>query len=238
MPLRRIARDWDSRQLVASSPQPCENAHYALLLQATSYWLQAMLVVDVEASGTEPLKHSIVSVGALDFSNPSNRFYEECRVWEGSHIMDEALLVNGFTKEQIIDPKKQSEADLIHAFLHWSESVAERTLSGQNVSFDRDFLKAAAERAGHTDWPFAHRTIDTHTLAYMHMIQHGLQPPVEHRRSALNLDAVLNYCGIPKEPEPHNALTGALSHAEVVARLLYGRKLLPEFMEFEIPWKK
>jgi len=59
-----------------------------------------------------------------------------------------------------------------------------------------------------------------------------------HRRSALDLDAVLNYCGIPEEPAPHNALTGALSHAEVIARLLYGRKLLPEFEEFAIPWKQ
>ena len=197
-----------------------------------------MLVVDVEASGVEAHKHSIVSVGALDLSNPSNRLYEECRVWDGAHIMDEALKVNGFTKEQITDAKKQSEADLIHAFLHWSGSLEERTLAGQNVSFDRDFLKAAAERAGHTDWPFAYRTIDTHTLCYMHMIQRGLQPPVRHRRSALNLDAVLKYCGIPEEPDPHNALTGALSHAECIARLLYDRKLLPEFTQFEIPWKK
>lgn len=196
-----------------------------------------MLVVDVEASGTEPWKHSIVSIGALDFANPTNRFYGECRVWDGAHIMDEALEVNGFTKEQITDPKKESEADLTHAFIQWSDGLAERTFAGQNVSFDRDFVKYAAERAGHTDWPFAHRTIDTHTLCYMHMINRGIQPPVSHRRSALNLDAVLNYCGIPEEPNPHNALTGALSHAEVISRLLYGRKLLPEFTQFEIPWK-
>ena len=194
-----------------------------------------MLVVDVEASGTEPKKHSIVSVGALDLANPTNRFYEECRVWDGAHIMDEALEVNGFTKDEITDAKKQSEADLIHAFLHWSEGLEERTLAGQNVSFDRDFLKAAAERAGHTDWQFAYRTIDTHTLCYMHMVTHGTRPPVAHRRSALDLDAVLNYVGIPAEPTPHNALTGALSHAEAISRLLYGRKLLPEFKEFEIP---
>lgn len=197
-----------------------------------------MIIVDVESSGTEAHKHSIVSVGALDFANPSNRFYEECRVWDGAHIMDEALAVNGFTKEQITDPKKQTEGDLAHAFLRWSEDIQERTFAGQNVSFDRDFLKYACERAGHTEWPFAYRTVDTHTLCYMHMIKRGLQPPVMHRRSALNLDAVLNYCGIPNEPEPHNALTGALSHAEVVSRLLYDRKLLPEFQEFEIPWRK
>lgn len=196
-----------------------------------------MLIIDVEASGTEAHKHSIVSVGALDFSNPSNRFYEECRVWDGAHIMDEALAVNGFTKEQITDPKKQSEADLVRAFLQWADGLDERTFAGQNVSFDRDFIKYGAERAGHTDWPFAFRTIDTHTLCYMHMINRGMKPPVMKRRSALDLDAVLNYCGIPKEPEPHNALTGALSHAEVVSRLLYGRKLLPEFEQYQIPWK-
>ena len=197
-----------------------------------------MLVIDVESSGTEAHKHSIVSVGALDFSNPTNRFYEECRVWDGAHIMDEALAVNGFTKEQITDSKKQSEADLVHAFMHWSESVKERTFAGQNPSFDRDFMKYAAERAGHTDWPFAYRTVDTHTLAYMHMVTRGIQPPVMKRRSALDLDAVLNYCGIPHEPEPHNALTGALSHAEVISRLLYGRQLLPEFDQVPIPWQK
>ncbi len=198
-----------------------------------------MIAIDVEASGTEAKEHSIVSVGALDLANPSNRFYEECRIWDGAHIMDEALAVCGFTREQITASRKQSEADLIHAFLHWAEGIGERTLAAQNVSFDRDFLKAAAERAGHTDWSFSHRTIDTHTLAYMHMIQHGLRPPTDpiHRHSALNLDTTLQYCGIPEEPMPHNALTGALSHAEVISRLLYGRKLLPEFTEFEIPWK-
>ncbi len=198
-----------------------------------------MLVVDVEASGVEAHKHSIVSVGALDFTNPTNRLYEECRIWDGAHIMDEALKVNGFTKEQITDPKKQSEADLVHVFLRWSEGLSDRTFAGQNVSFDRDFLKYATERAGHTEWAFAYRTIDSHTLCWMHMVNRGLQPPIDpkHRRSALDLDAVLNYCGIPKEPEPHNALTGALSHAEVISRLLYGRTLLPEFKEFSIPWK-
>jgi DNA polymerase III epsilon subunit-like protein len=196
-----------------------------------------MLVVDVEASGTEHYKHSIVSIGALDFANPSNRFYQECRIWDGAHIMDESLAVCGFTREQITDPSKPTEGEAVHAFLRWIEDIQERTLAGQNVSFDRDFLKSASERVGHTNWPFAFRTIDTHTLCFMHMIQRGLQPPVQHRRSALNLDAVLNYVGIPGEPTPHNALTGALSHAEVISRLLYERKLLPEFTQSEIPWK-
>ena len=129
---------------------------------------------------------------------------------------------------------------MVRKFIAWSEGLSDRTLAGQNPSYDRDMLKYAAARAGHTPWPFAHRTIDTHTLAWMHMVKRGLTPPLdpEHHRSALNLDAVLNYCGIPEEPTPHNALTGALSHAEVTSRLLYDTKLLPEFEQFEIPWLK
>ena len=55
---------------------------------------------------------------------------------------------------------------------------------------------------------------------------------------ALDLDAVLNYVGIPNEPTPHNALTGAFSHAEVASRLLYDKKMLSEFEQFDIPWLK
>ncbi len=196
-----------------------------------------MIVIDIEASGTEYAKHSIVSIGALDFEHPENRFYEECRIWDNAHIMKEALHVTGFTEAEVTNASKMSEGEATRTFLEWSEHMNDRTLAGQNVSFDRDFLKAACEREG-LSWNLAHRTIDTHTLCYMHMVNHGLVPPIDpqHRHSALNLDAVLNYCGIPDEPEPHNALTGALCHGEVISRLLYSKKLLPEFEQYAIPW--
>lgn len=196
-----------------------------------------MLILDVEASGTEYQKHSIVSIGAVDLEDPTNRFYGECKIWDGAHIMDGALEVNGFTKEEITDESKQTEGELVKAFIEWSQHMSDRTLAGQNVSFDRDFVKAALERVGEP-YDLAYRTIDTHSLCWMHIVKRGEQPPIDeqHRRSALNLDAVLNYCGIPDEPEPHNALTGAMSHAEVISRLLYDKKLLPEFEQFDIPW--
>lgn len=196
-----------------------------------------MIVIDIEASGTEYDKHSIVSIGAIDFDTPANVFYDECRIWDGAHVMEEALKVNGFTDAEIRDPNKKSEAEIVRAFMAWSQDIPDRTLAGQNVSFDRDFLKAACNRAG-LDWDLAHRTIDTHTLCWMHMVKRGMQPPVdpEKRRSALDLDAVLVYTGIPEEPMPHNALTGASCHAEVTARLLYDKKLLTQFEKYEIPW--
>lgn len=197
-----------------------------------------MLIIDIEGSGTNYQKHSIVSLGAVDFTRPDRRFYGECQIWNGAHIMDEALGVNGFTRAQITDPSKMTEAELVIQFLEWAQECDNCTLTGQNVSYDRDMLRAAVERAGQ-NFTFPYRTLDTHTMCYMHMIKGGLTPPIDaqHKRSNLNLDAILNYCGIPDEPDPHNALTGALSHTEVVSRLLYDKKLLPEFSKFEIPWQ-
>jgi DNA polymerase III epsilon subunit-like protein len=198
-----------------------------------------MIALDIEASGVDYHKNSIISIGALDLENPTNRFYGECRVWDGSHIAEDTMVFLQMTEEQFRDPTKQSEAELLVKFLAWCEGVRDRTFLGQNISFDRDYIKAACERIHH-DYPFAHRTVDTHSLCYMHMVKRGVTPPFneEHHRTALNLDAILLYCGIPEEPQPHNALTGALSHAEVAYRLLYDKKFLPEFDKFEIPWQK
>lgn len=196
-----------------------------------------MIVLDIEASGTEPSLHSIVSLGAIDFADPTRQFYRECQVWEGAHIMEEALAVNGMNRATITDSRKPTEAALVTEFLEWTEMCADRTLVGQNVSFDRDMVKAAALRAG-LNWTLPYRTLDTHTMCYMHMVARGVTPPHDrqHKRTALNLNAVLGYCGLPDEPNPHNALTGAKCHAEVVSRLLYGQALLPEFLDYPLPW--
>ncbi len=198
-----------------------------------------MIVIDIEASSLDPERGSIISLGAIDFKNPARQFYEECRVWDGAHIAEESLTVNGFSKEEITDPSKKDESETIRAFVAWAQEMDDWTFAGQNVSFDRDYVEAACHRAG-IEFPFAHRTIDTHTLAYMHMVKRGILPPFDpaRHRTALNLDAVLSYCGIPEEPKPHNALTGAMCHAEVTSRLLYDEQLLPEFDVFPIPWKQ
>ncbi len=195
-----------------------------------------MIVLDIESTGLSPESNSILSIGALDLDNPTNQFYDECRAWDGAHIEDEALAINGFTREEVTNPGRKSEEEVIKAFIAWAtDRPLNRTLAGQNVSFDRDFVRAACKRAG-IEFPFAHRTIDTHTLVWMHMKQKGIEPPMHNNRTALSLDAALEYCGLPGEPKPHNALTGAFCHAEVISRIVYNKKLLPDFEMHAIPW--
>ena len=112
----------------------------------------------------------------------------------------------------------------------------DRTLAAQNPSFDLEFVQAACKRAG-IECPFAKRTLDVHSLVWMHMRMRDIDPPLEKHRSALSLDVALKYTGVPEEPKPHNALTGALCHAEVISRIAYNKKLLPDFSSFDIPWE-
>jgi DNA polymerase III epsilon subunit-like protein len=124
-----------------------------------------MVILDIEATGTNAAVHSILSIGAIDFDRPERRFYGECRMWEGAHIMDGALEVNGFTEEQASDTSKMTEAELITQFMEWTEECGDRTLVGQNVSFDRAYVIHACERA-HIMCDLPYRTLDTHTMCY------------------------------------------------------------------------
>lgn len=192
-----------------------------------------MIVADIEATGIDPRKHSILSIGAVDFNKPERQFYGECRMWEGASIMSDALVVNGFTKEECTDIKKQSLEELMESFLHWVEQSEDKTLAGQNPSFDRDFLNDSFARA-HIGWHFSYRTLDLNSMAYMDMVKKNVAVQQKNNRADLNSDTIFKYVGIPEEPKPHHGLNGAKYEAEAFSRLLYGKNLLPEFEKYPI----
>ncbi len=194
-----------------------------------------MIIVDVEASGIDPQKNSLLSIGAVDFENPERIFYEECRIWDGAQISDEALLVNGFSREEIVDKNKKTEADIVISFLHWVEQVKEHTLAGQNPSFDLGFIHFACLR-NKINFTLAYRTIDLHSVCFAHMMARKIEPLVEKGRSGIDSDFIMKYVGIPAEPKPHIALNGAIWETEAFGRLLKNEILLEKFKDYVIPW--
>lgn len=192
-----------------------------------------MIVVDAEMSGLDPHKHSIVSLGAVDFAQPDRQFYGECRMWDGAETDPESLAVNGFSEEQCRDPKRKSETELIREFYEWIQPISDKTIAGQNVSFDAKFLNEAFTRAG-IPWRFSFRTLDLHAVVYVQFLKEGREVPLKFDQSALSLGKILTSLGLPEEPKPHIALNGAKYEAEAFSRIVHGKNLLSEFAQYPI----
>ncbi len=185
-----------------------------------------MIVVDVETTGLDPRKHSIVSIGALDFDKPVSIFYRECRIWNGADITEQALRINGFSRVKVTTNENSLEL-IISRFLKWTDDVKDKTLAGMNPAFDRDFLKQSAEMYG-KDWNLGYRTVDLHSICYANYMKSGI-------KGTLTSDDIFVYVGLTQEPMPHHALTGAKMEAEAFSRMIYGRSLVEDFENIPVP---
>ena len=194
-----------------------------------------MIVLDVETTGIYPERNSLVSIGALDFYHPEDRFYEECQIWDGAEVTPEALVVNGYTQEEITDSSKQTEAEIVLNFFAWLRRKEDITVAGQNCYMDVGFVEAAARRAGSKE-RLPRRIFEQHSIVVFHMLKRGITPPIKDRRSALDSDAIMAYVGIPAEPKPHIAINGAIWEYETLYRLIYEKPGLNDFKQFPIPW--
>ncbi len=194
-----------------------------------------MIVLDIESTGLNVKESAILSIGALEFENPKNQFYDEGRAFDGAMIDKEALEVNGFSERDCFDQKRKSQKDMILNFYDWLREIkGDYILLGQNVFFDREIINKAFEREG-INFRFHFRVIELHSVAMFDRIKKGKKIPISKRRSAFGLDAILNYTGLPEEPRPHNALVGAKMEAEAFSRIFYGKNLLEEFSQYKIP---
>jgi len=212
-----------------------------------------MIVLDVETTGTNPYKHSIISIGAIDTIKFLDRakepiFYGECRIRQNSEIEEEvdektgskrypALEINGFTESQVRYGNKESHEELIRRFKFWLNTSQNRTLCGENIAFDINFLREALLSSGHDKKSVYQligiRGLDIHTTSYDNHEKNNLKIPMKHERSALSLDETLKYVGLPSEPKPHNALIGAILEAEARWRLIYGTPLFNDRAELQ-----
>lgn len=193
-----------------------------------------MLVVDVETSGLDPARHAVLSIGAVDFEHPTRQFYAECRVEPGTEIDEAALRCNGFTRENVADPAKPGLSSLCREFYEWCGEAGEKTLAGHNPHFDADMLSAAFART-ELKWPFRYRYVDSHSVAYGLFRAAGRQIPLKNGVSHIDNNTVLRFVGLPEEPAPHHALTGATMEAEALYRMWFGERLLGDYDGYPVP---
>lgn len=195
-----------------------------------------MIVVDVETTGTDSNVHSLLSIGAVDFDDPTREFFEECRAFDGAKVEKEATEINGVGEKEAFDTSKQTDEQLIKNFFSWMKQSKDHTIAGQNPHFDTGFIIATALRY-HLDFSVPKRIVDLHSVAWAHMILHGINPPIEHNRSGLNSDTIMEYVGIPAEVHPHIAINGARIEAEAFSRLLHNKPFYKSYSNYEVKWK-
>ena len=193
-----------------------------------------MIVLDVETTGWDFRTHGLLSIGAVDFDNPSNTFYGECQLREGAKVSLEALEVNGFSNDSLRDSKKLTEKELLARFDAWTQTITNKTLAGHGIGFfDMLYLKDLYERNGEA-WPFLRRSVDLHSVAYAYAVQNNIEIPLKNGTSDLSLDSILKLLGLPQEPKPHLALNGAKYEAEALSRLMNTKSLFPEFGKYPV----
>ena len=163
-----------------------------------------MIVVDIETTGTSPERHAILSIGAVNFKNIQNQFYEECRVSSYNLIDNKALHINGFKRKNILSKEKQSLKSSLLKFSKWiEEQNVENFMIGHNIHFDYEFLKKAYKK-NRIIFPFTYRLIDIHSIAFY---------------ESLNFE---------KERTPHNALIGAKLETKVLYKLIYNKDIFTD----------
>lgn len=187
-----------------------------------------ILVVDLETTGTDARKNSIIQFGAVWLSGAEGEIELDCRVWEGAEIHPRALEVNGCSESRCLNPSLMTESEALIQFFQW---IAMQTggldqpfmLAGLNPNFDRSFLMQAWIRAGRSvkTFPIKHRTIDLHTLAVCYALATDCIIPSR----GLYTDEIYAVLDMPPEPRPHTAITGARMEADALHKLLALRKL-------------
>jgi len=193
-----------------------------------------MIVVDIEMSGTDILKNGIWQIGAIDTDDPEKYFLDECRIDDDEETDDEAMSACNFTEERLRDKNKQSQKELLDKFFTWCEYSKIKNCICQGPQVDTAFLKAKASKHN-VKYPFHWRAFDLHSMAslkYKEIYGHIL---ISDNHSDMSLAKIIFFCGMKDNRTGHNALEDAKLTAECFVRIVYGKKFLKEFEDYEIP---
>lgn len=193
------------------------------------------LVLDLETTGTNPNKHSILSIGIEIIEVKKNRV---TRLGEAEYFIQpykpevsvEAMSINGIN----LDYHKQIAADpstilqMFTSFVQHFFPKEPATVVGHNVDFDLAFLRELFET---TEFPkeynsvVSYRKIDTQTIVRF------FQDAGHFPKDLGGLQNWLTYFGVEYESKyMHGALYDAKRTTDLYEKLLtYGEKLLENF---------
>lgn len=131
--------------------------------------MKDLAILDLETSGVNPQKHSILEIGIIPLDDNKPKFH--CYV-RPHHIAWSDFAKQNFQKfadRWMAEAVPEQEA--LHRLDHYLANTfpgKKLTLIGHNVGFDVSFLKKLANDSNLEEIPgLSHRAIDTHTLLFL-----------------------------------------------------------------------
>lgn len=121
------------------------------------------------------------------------------------------MQINGFDPEAVkihVRGKREEAHVLYFDFWEWTEQFSDKLLAGQNIGhLDLPFLEHIHTNTFTKPFPFPHRTLDLHSVAFTVL------------GKSLSHADICEALGLPTEPKPHHALHGARSERDAFKKL-------------------
>jgi DNA polymerase III alpha subunit (gram-positive type) len=201
---------------------------------------EEIVVFDVQTSGLDPSRHSVIQFAGLAVEIPSWRALEASEVkirCDEAKADPEALRVNRYDRELWKKEAVTEAAALttIARFLERHATLEKMSRAGEpyyvarpcghNSRFDAEFLYKWFKRADEFLPAAAYEALDTLALSHWTTSRLGRQEsPADHKLATL-----CSWCGIP-QPTPGDALTHAHATAQLAKSLLGRlRSAIPEY---------
>lgn len=195
-----------TRQLAATSPGPL----HAYLAQpfpdpATDHTRLRLLAVDLETTGLDPARDTVLSIGMVPVDGTSIRLSGARQmVVRGARDVGQSAVIHGLTDDAVAEGVELGEA--LAAVL---QALAGRVLLAHHAVIERDFLSSACQRL--FGGPLVCVSIDTLALEHRLTTRGWRQDPLP---GSLRLQAARDRHGLPRY-RSHEALTDALACAEL-----------------------
>ena len=198
-------------------------------------YLDGIAVLDIEATGLDPRKCAILSVGIVSYGERLSEFYREYYPFEGAEVNRESMKINGLDIDKLERASTNDPKNVVDDVRTFLKANSCNVTAGQNPSFDRDFINAYAERYG-INFRLPIWMLDMHSVCLAYMLEKGIEVPRKPDGGLfLSGDAILAFAGLGAEPKPHNALNGARYEFEALCRIIYGKSVLPQFSGMPVP---
>lgn len=171
-----------------------------------------IICVDIETSSLNRLYGGILSIGAVKFET-GEEFYVECVIPADSSIDQNALNINGFKAEEIVEssinhPDKPTQKEAVYKFVEWCGSDV--LLCGQNIGcFDVLFLHRVYDGTFDMTWPLGRRFLDLSSMAFQKFGE------------SYSMKSICDKCKVEeRQNDVHNALQDARLVRECLKALL------------------